>query len=70
MCPVRMFQRESCKKYGAFIAMTAKKCSFCGAEVQSKPKNTPDKNIHRGKVLNTGTAQQANLPTKIKLNLI
>ena len=58
---------KSCKKCSAFIAMTARKCSFCGAEVQSKPKEiTPDKNVHRGKVLNTGTAQQANLPPKNK----
>ena len=58
---------KSCKQCNAFITISATKCSFCGAEVQSKPKQiTPDENVHRGKVLNTGNAQPANLPTKNK----
>lgn len=62
---------KSCKKCSAFIALSAKKCSFCGAEVQSKPKQvTPDKNVHRGKVISSEpvniTKQNTLKHTKVK----
>lgn len=51
---------KSCKHCSALIPISAKICTFCEKPIESKPKQiSPNKNVHRGKVINSKTTKTA-----------